>query len=89
MGWNVQQAIAENGAFNAYLSRNPVLAEAVYQKVAIVERALGATSVGEVLAGRDAMASLHMTAHEAGFAVLACLFYESYESFCSRLLEYL
>ncbi len=89
MGEVYWQAIGENEAFNAYLGQFPALADTVSQKVAIVGRTLAATSALELAAGRDAMSGLHVIAHEAGFVALAALFYESYEGFCSRLMQYL
>jgi len=35
------------------------------------------------------MSCLHRIAREAGFGALAALFYESYEGFCDRLMQYL
>ncbi len=89
MNEGLQQALLENTAFNEYLSRFPLLADTVSQKVGIVECTLDATSAVELAAGRDAMSCLHRIAREAGFGALAALFYESYEGFCDRLMQYL
>ncbi len=61
------EALSENDAFNVYLVRFPGLGELVAQKVSIVERTCDSPELPNLVAGRDAVASLHGVALEGGF----------------------
>ncbi len=83
------EALAENDAFNFYLARSPGLGELVTQQVSIVERTCDSPELPDLMAGRDAVASLHMVALEGGFQALARVFYGAYERYCDCLMSFL
>ncbi len=83
------EALSENDAFNVYLVRFPGLGELVAQKVSIVERTCDSPELPNLVAGRDAVASLHGVALEGGFQALARVFYGAYERYCDCLMSYL
>jgi hypothetical protein len=83
------EALAENDAFNSYLARFSVLSELVTQKVSVIERTCDSSELPDLMAGRDAVASLHGVALEGGFQALAQVFYGAYERYCDCLMGYL
>lgn len=85
----LQEALFENDTFNRYLARFAALPELVAQQVSVVERTCDSSELPDLLAGRDAVALLHMIALEGGFLALARVFYEAYERYCDCLMSYL